>query len=182
MIKECKYCKKKFSIKVKKQIKYWGLYCRRKFCSNSCLRKYYRHILKKDNYKPNYLKTKKEILSQRKRINSYYYRYLDKNRKRLSWNNPKRKTMDKKRRKERRLLVLQKYSKNNIPFCKCCKDKHLEFLTIDHINGGGNKHLKTISMDIYSFLIKNNYPTGFRVLCMNCNWARRFNKKCPHQK
>lgn len=29
---------------------------------------------------------------------------------------------------------------------------------------------------------KNNYPKGFQVLCHNCNLAKGFYGKCPHQK
>ena len=26
------------------------------------------------------------------------------------------------------------------------------------------------------------YPDGFRILCMNCNFATRFKKECPHKR
>ena len=64
--------------------------------------------------------------------------------------------------------------------CACCGEDHIEFLTVDHINGGGNKHRGSISQNFYNWLIDNNFPEGFRVLCMNCNFARRFGRKCPH--
>lgn len=70
------------------------------------------------------------------------------------------------------------------PKCACCGEKEIDFLTMDHINGGGNKHRKTESnpTNIYQWLKSNEYPQGFRVLCMNCNWAIGVHGLCPHQK
>jgi hypothetical protein len=58
--------------------------------------------------------------------------------------------------------------------CVCCGETIREFLSIDHINGGGNAHRKEIKasgINLYRWLKRNDYPKGFRVLCMNCNWA-----------
>ena len=58
-----------------------------------------------------------------------------------------------------------------------------EFLAIDHINGGGNKHRKELKNDkLPGWLAKNNFPEGFRILCHNCNMALGFYGFCPHQK
>ncbi len=72
------------------------------------------------------------------------------------------------------------------PKCQCtgCNETTLEFLNIDHINGrknyGHNRRLGGIKL--YLWLMKRNYPKGFRVLCQNCNWARRmYGKTCPHE-
>lgn len=67
--------------------------------------------------------------------------------------------------------------------CSCCGEKELAFLTIDHINGGGTKHRRMAGFgaDIYRWLWKNNFPPGFRVLCMNCNFATKHGRLCPHQ-
>lgn len=88
-------------------------------------------------------------------------------------------------RKGRRLKVLTYYS-GGTPKCACCGETILEFLCLDHTNGGGNKHRKTLGdpsgTSIYQWIIKNNFPTGFRVLCYNCNNAYGHYGKCPHQK
>ena len=59
-------------------------------------------------------------------------------------------------------------------------EKIIDFLTIDHINGGGNKHLEAIrkvgGQSFYNWLITNNFPKGFRVLCWNCNHGKFINK------
>jgi hypothetical protein len=66
--------------------------------------------------------------------------------------------------------------------CKCCGETEPNFLQIDHIDGGGNKHRKLIGRShLYSWLVKNNYPKGFQVLCTNCNFAKGHYGVCPHQ-
>lgn len=46
-------------------------------------------------------------------------------------------------------------------------------LTIDHLTGGGRKHRQEIDKNIYYWLIKNNFPEGFQILCMNCQFIKR---------
>jgi len=47
-------------------------------------------------------------------------------------------------------------------------------LSLDHINGNGNQQRKQLGADsIYVWLIKNNFPEGYQVLCMNCQWIKR---------
>jgi hypothetical protein len=81
-----------------------------------------------------------------------------------------------------KLTVLSHYSDGN-PKCECCNEKAIEFLSIDHINGGGTKHRKVVgsSTSLYRWLIKNNYPKEFRTLCMNCNFALGKFGYCPHK-
>lgn len=75
------------------------------------------------------------------------------------------------------------------PFCACCKEEELSFLSIDHMDGGGNKHRHSIAEGkrvdgqyFYRWLIKNNFPPRYQVLCMNCQFGRKHNKGiCPHQ-
>ncbi len=84
--------------------------------------------------------------------------------------------------KKRRMLVLQFYG-SNPPQCKCCGEQTIQFLSIDHINGGGNKHRKEIGGSgyaLYSWIIKNNFPDGFQILCHNCNQAKGYYGICPH--
>lgn len=67
--------------------------------------------------------------------------------------------------------------------CLCCGESELVFLAIDHIDGGGNKHRNCGEIKITNiamWLIKNNFPKGFRVLCHNCNMAMGLYGRCPH--
>lgn len=66
--------------------------------------------------------------------------------------------------------------------CSCCGETNFDFLTIDHINGGGCQHLKSLNGKLYDWLKRNNFPAGYRVLCWNCNCGRRINGGiCPHE-
>lgn len=80
-----------------------------------------------------------------------------------------------------RINVLSHYSNGTLT-CACCSENRYEFLSIDHINGGGNQHRKRLgSKYIYSWLVQSNFPYGYQVLCHNCNMAKAFYKICPHQ-
>lgn len=66
--------------------------------------------------------------------------------------------------------------------CACCGEPEKAFLTIDHIDGGGNKHRKEVGQsNVYRWLKQHDYPPGFQVLCMNCQWGKRNCGICPHQ-
>lgn len=66
--------------------------------------------------------------------------------------------------------------------CVCCNEKEKTFLSIDHINSDGAKHRKEIGSTLYHWLMKNKFPSGFQVLCMNCQWGKKNNSGiCPHQ-
>lgn len=53
-------------------------------------------------------------------------------------------SMARRRRNEADRLAALTYYSNGTLKCACCGDGHIEFLTIDHINGDGNKHRKEI--------------------------------------
>lgn len=81
-------------------------------------------------------------------------------------------------------LALEQYG-GKPPKCACCGEKHLEFLTIDHVKGGGTAHRRSIgsgSGAFFRWLRNEGWPKGFRVLCMNCNFSFGLFGFCPHQK
>ena len=84
-----------------------------------------------------------------------------------------------KRYKELRNIVLNHYG----GVCDCCGESNYEFLALDHINGGGGKHAKEVGggSKMIRWIIKNNYPPIFRVLCHNCNMALGSYGFCPHE-
>lgn len=85
----------------------------------------------------------------------------------------------------------QRYKKSAIDFyggkCQCCGEDNILFLTIDHLSGGGNAHRVLIggspnNSKIYRWLIKNNFPPGFKTACFSCNQGRWVNGGlCPHK-
>ena len=106
-----------------------------------------------------------------------YARYLVKNREQKN-----------RRQREgvRRLKaeVLCHYS-GGLLKCACCGDSHIEFLGIDHVDGGGTKHRIELGHGggvLYRWLKRNGYPTGYRVLCINCNNAIGLFGYCPHER
>ncbi len=81
-----------------------------------------------------------------------------------------------------RLEILHYYSKDSMQ-CACCGEDILYFLAIDHINGGGNKHYKELiekGTTLDQYLINNNFPPGYRILCHNCNSSLGAYGYCPH--
>ena len=78
--------------------------------------------------------------------------------------------------------------------CKCCGETGLDFLSIDHVNGDGAAHREEIAghrrstsktfagHQMYRWLRLHNYPPGFQVLCMNCNFAKGHFGQCPHER
>jgi hypothetical protein len=108
----------------------------------------------------------------------------------------KKQTEDRIKRKK---TVFEYYSKGKL-VCSCCKlDGNygmvvgLDFLTIDHIipKREMEKDPEMIKMGyrasrkadpLCQWLITNNFPKGFQILCWNCNKAKGVLGKCPHQK
>lgn len=64
--------------------------------------------------------------------------------------------------------------------CRCCGEKQIEFLAIDHIQGGGRQHRKEIKTPLPYWLKRNGFPKGFRILCHNCNMSLGRYGYCPH--
>jgi len=156
----------------------------------------------------------KDLVQRREYMKKYREKHPD---KRKRWQDPKQKAWMKKYREKHRekLLILNKkwnfenrveqsikkkkiynryrmdiliHYSNGVPQCACCGELEYEFLTIDHIAGGGRKHTTTIRMrgnNFYRYLILNNFPDGYQILCMNCNHAigrQNSDGVCPHQK
>jgi hypothetical protein len=79
--------------------------------------------------------------------------------------------------------VIRHYS-NQTMQCECCGESIKEFLTIDHPNGGGRQEFLEYgsSKEFYRHLVQAGFPSGYRVLCINCNFGRnRNNGICPHE-
>lgn len=124
-----------------------------KFCSRECQRK-----------------------RRREKMNEYSRNYYKRNR--VDCRARERKLMQKIK-----LEVLTHYG-GNPPKCACCGESHIEFLVLDHIRAEGTKHRRKLGYggsNFYRWLIKNNFPDGYQVLCANCNTAKwNYKEKfCP---
>ena len=83
-------------------------------------------------------------------------------------------------RTQLKLEVLTHYGNGKCACVQCGFDDILA-LSIDHINGNGNEHRRVLGTTggrpFYVWLKKNNYPEGYRTLCMNCQYIKRFKNK-----
>ena len=86
-----------------------------------------------------------------------------------------------KQRAEEKKQVIDHYGGR----CTCCGEGEPCFLAIDHINGNGNSHRKAINKwgsGFFKWLIKNDFPKEFQILCHNCNMGKHLNCGiCPHK-
>lgn len=89
-------------------------------------------------------------------------------------------------RAHRRYTAKQKIIEHYGGKCECCGESTYEFLSIDHINGDGHKHLvngrKLGGFNLYNYLITHNFECEFdlRLLCHNCNQSLGIYGFCPH--
>jgi len=118
-------------------------------------------------------------------LKNYKKKYYDLQKNSPEWE-AKQKEVLKERHKKQLLIKKQVFIhySNGVVQCACCGELEYEFLTIDHINGK-KEHGHDQGMTggrLYSWLMENNFPDGFQVLCMNCNWAKGHFDICPHQK
>lgn len=67
---------------------------------------------------------------------------------------------------KQRKSVIEKYGNK----CNYCEESEYSKLTIDHVNGGGNKHRK-LSNVIYE-LYSNQINEEYQILCYNCNCSK----------
>jgi hypothetical protein len=75
--------------------------------------------------------------------------------------------------------------------CTCCGESTYEFMTLEHVHGGGNAERKGIGngrnsgssqMTIIRRLKNSGWPKGdYTVLCANCNMGTKYGRTCPHQ-
>lgn len=85
--------------------------------------------------------------------------------------------LSRERNNAARDMVL-KYFKNK---CNCCGESRPEFLCVDHVQNDGAAHRKKLKgYSIYHWLINNKFPSGFQLLCHNCNMAKGLYGYCPH--
>jgi hypothetical protein len=84
-----------------------------------------------------------------------------------------------------RMAVLEHYG-GDPPRCACCGESQLDFLAVDHIQGGGKREIKALKTkagtQFYQWIVKHDYPPRYQVLCHNCNMSKGFYGYCPHQK
>jgi len=76
-----------------------------------------------------------------------------------------------KKRFANRMYVLNYYSLESYPICARCGEKEIGFLEIDHVKGVIEKDGRG-GPALVKYIIDNNFPENYQVLCTNCNWLK----------
>lgn len=117
-------------------------------------------------------------MANREKISDCQKKYREINRQRLNaWHRQPHVRQHKKIVRARwnaesRNRVLRHYSGGEV-HCRHCGIRDPDVLTIDHMNGNGRRHREQVntyqsSTAFYRWLIRNDFPVGFQVLCANC--------------
>jgi hypothetical protein len=140
------------------------------------LTEFYNHRISKDGHswhckQCNRILRKEYYLKNRRRIITHNCNYRKNNRKISNlWHV--------KNYQKKRKIVLNHYGSK----CACCGETEEKFLSVDHMNNDGANHRRSGGKNITIWLIKNNFPEGFQLLCYNCNIAKGMYGQCPHKK
>jgi len=82
----------------------------------------------------------------------------------------------------RKTIILNHYG----AMCACCGISDKEFLTLDHINNDASEYRKSKihggGTHSYKYVIDNDFPEDFQILCWNCNCAKGAYGMCPHER
>ncbi len=133
-------------------------------------RKYYRENAEriKERERTKYFREKSKIRERRKELSTSELKARNAERERLRY-------------AAYRNIIIEAYGGS----CSCCGENEPLFLEIDHINNDGKAHRNKIgnsSKALIYWLIQNNFPDGFQILCSNCNQGKKRNGGiCPHK-
>lgn len=116
---------------------------------------------------------KKKLFNQMKEL-------LKNPEKRRRWNE-----LNAKRRLRLKKEVMNHYG----GVCSCCGEKHVEFLTLDHVNNDGITHRKQegfkscTGIDFYRRLKIRNYDVPFKmvILCAKLSYCKKVSWNMPHK-
>ena len=79
---------------------------------------------------------------------------------------------------KRKIKIIDHYSHGTMhcmnPKCEVLGgSKNILSLCIDHINGGGSEEMRKLGIRggaaFHSWIVRNNYPSGYQILCASCN-------------
>jgi len=131
---------------------------------------------RKDYYEENKEENREYYMNNKERIiENAGKRYIRNRENILSFEN-------KEKGREKRIEIKEKVFNHYGHRCQWlnenCNIIDSDMLQVDHTNGGGNEHRRETGLvgpRLYSWLIKNNFPEGFRLLCVNHNWKHKAN-------
>jgi hypothetical protein len=112
-----------------------------------------------------------------------FYADLGTRDRRQSWCKVCRKRAFAERLRALRIEALTHYG-GPTPRCACCGEATVQFLALDHLDGGGVRQRRQAGIrggnTYFGWLKRNGYPLALQVLCHNCNCAKGKNRVCPH--
>ena len=82
-----------------------------------------------------------------------------------------------------RKIVLEYYGGK----CICCGESESQFLALDHKNNDGRKERRQLKLEgggenFYRYVVNQNFPNRYQLLCHNCNFSKYVNKgQCIHK-
>jgi hypothetical protein len=182
MLKKCCTCKIEFPVEMfcKNRSTNDGLHRNCRQCKSKQARR------ERNRHKDRIAKTdKKYQMENRERLtiqkHEYYMNNKEEIKKRIddyiSKNRDKHNKWGTKSKNKLKLETFSRYCGGDVK-CSNCGEKDYQILSIDHIEGNGNQHRKETKTrggySTYSWLKRNDYPGGFQVLCMNCQFRTRY--------
>lgn len=154
------------------------------------LRQYAKEYRKTDSYKDRIIEYKRQYhKDNRAKIIERTRKYYEANRESKlaygrKWRADNADKMREYRQKSKIRLRLETFDAYGGAICRCCGEKEVLFLTIDHVNNNGAEerrlHGSRGGYAFYAILRKLGYPPGYQVLCFNCNMAKGAFGICPH--
>lgn len=152
----------------------------KKRCSECKKNKYANLFYKNHKTKSGYQSACKECIDKR------HTNYVSKNRERVRNIGRLEIIRNGANRRKRRIDVCRKIRLEVINAygnkCTCCGEHRTEFMTLEHLNGGGGYDRQKLgARGVYYKVKKLRFPKEFTILCMNCNFSKRFGKTCPHE-
>ena len=128
----------------------------------------------KDYAREYYQQNKEKLQEYGRKYRLEYREEINSKRRTTGYRIKARKYLPRKKawRKEFAVKVFSYYS-DGVPQCNLCGESDFDVLCIDHVNGGGERHRRELGLrggfKFYQWLERNDYPSGFQVLCSNCN-------------
>lgn len=182
---KAKECQRRWRETHKEQIReyYLNLYKKNKEKIDERNRQYYHNNIELEHQRrKKYHDSHREEINERHRMR--YHANIETQRQRGRDKHKKYRERYNENSRERRGLAKKfviAYYSDGKNCCNCCGQNIYEFLSVDHVNGGGYKHRLGVSGDFYWWLVRQLFPDGFQILCFNCNCARGFSGRCPCQ-
>lgn len=149
------------------------------FCSRDCSYKYRGEKKVKQNkkwtkeFEKSYSAAYRKTHAERLRIINRAWKIANAERVR---------SLNKEERARLKMDVFIAYSKGKPISCCECGYADLRALDIDHMNDDGAAKRRGLFGDrlsagttYYRWLRKNGYPSGYQILCRNCNWIKKLN-------